>query len=85
VRQNDRVTYRIIQRDGCLIYLLDMPKRSPPLSSMQPWLKADVLFLLLSLNSGMPMTEVAGFLARDEKEVQQKVEELHHSVNSIAL
>jgi predicted transcriptional regulator len=52
---------------------------------MQPWLKADVLFLLLSLNSGMPMTEVAGFLGRDEKEVQQKVEELHHSANSIAL
>jgi hypothetical protein len=52
---------------------------------MQPWLKADLLFLLLSLNSGMPMAEVAGFLARDEKEVQQKVEELHHSANSIAL
>jgi hypothetical protein len=35
---------------------------------MQPWLKADLLFLLLSLHSGMPMAEVAGFLARDEKE-----------------
>jgi hypothetical protein len=79
VRQNDRVTYRIIQRDGCLVYLLDMPKRSPPPSPrMQPWLKADLLFLLLSLHSGMPMAEVAGFLARDEKEVQEKVEDLRH-------
>jgi hypothetical protein len=45
---------------------------------MQPWLKADLLFLLLSLHSGMPMAEVAGFLARDEKEVQEKVEDLRH-------
>jgi hypothetical protein len=26
----------------------------------------------------MPMAEVAGFLARDEKEAQEKVEELRH-------
>jgi hypothetical protein len=78
VRQNGNVTYRIMQRDGCLIYLLDMPKRSPPPSRMQSWLKADMLFLLLSLQSGMPMAEVAGFLARDEKEVHEKVEELRH-------
>ena len=78
VRQNGRVTYRIVQRDGCSIYLLDMPKRSPPPSQMQPWLKADMLFLLLSLQSGMPIAEVAGFLGRDEKDVQEKVEEVRH-------
>jgi hypothetical protein len=43
------------------------------------WLKSDLLFLRLSLDSGMRMAEVAGFLARDEKEVREKAEELRHS------
>jgi hypothetical protein len=73
VRQNGRVVYRVVQLDGCFVYLLDMPKRrAPPTPSIRSWLKSDVLFLLLSLHNGMPMAEVAGFLARDEKEVQEK-------------
>ena len=77
MRQNDRVTYRIIQRDGCLVYLLDMPKRStlPPDAAMA---EGRPSVLLLALHSGMPMAEVAGFLARDEKEMQEKVEDLRH-------
>jgi hypothetical protein len=38
-----------------------------------------MLFLRLSLDQGMPVAEVAGFLARDEKEVQEKAEELRQS------
>ena len=80
VRQNGRVTYRIVQRDGCLVYLLDMPKKRAQLPSLtQPWQKSDLLFLKLSLANGMPVAEVAGFLVRDEKEVEAKAEELRHS------
>ena len=45
----------------------------------QLWLKSDLPFLKLSLDGGMPLPEVAGFLARDEKEVREKAEELRHS------
>jgi hypothetical protein len=38
------------------------------------------LFLKLSLDSGMPVVEVASFLARDEKEVREKAEELRRVV-----
>jgi hypothetical protein len=43
---------------------------------MQRWLKSDLLFLKLSLDRGMPVAEVAGFLARTESEVREKAEEL---------
>jgi hypothetical protein len=45
-------------------------------SRMQRWLKSDLLFLKLSLDRGMPVAEVAGFLARTESEVREKAEEL---------
>jgi hypothetical protein len=80
MRQNGRVAYRVVHRDRCSIYLLDMSKRrAQPLPSIQSWLKSDLLFLKLSLDSGMPVDEVAGFLARDEEEVGEKAEELRHS------
>jgi hypothetical protein len=80
VRQNSRIAYRIVQRDGCLIYLLDMSKRRAKAPLIRPWLKSDLLFLKLSLDRGMPVVEVAGFLARDENEVQSKAEELRRVV-----
>jgi hypothetical protein len=80
VRQNSRVAYRIVQRDGCLVYFSDMSKRrAQPPPSIPSWLKSDLLFLKLSLDSGMPLAEVASFLARDEREVQEKAEELRRS------
>jgi hypothetical protein len=48
-------------------------------SQTQQWLKSDLLFLKLSLQSGMHLAEVAGFLARTEDEVREKAEELRHS------
>ncbi len=66
-----------------IIYYLDMrpraKKRIRPAPPAKPWLRSDLLFLRLSVGSGMPVAEVAGFLARDEKEVQEKSEELRHS------
>jgi hypothetical protein len=84
VRFRDRrVTYRIVQCDECLIYYLDMrprPRKSSRLPSpTRSWLRSDLLFLRLSLGSGMPVAEVAAFLTRDEEEVQEKAEELRRS------
>ena len=56
-----------------------MSKRRAKSPSIQSWLKSDLLFLKLSLDGGMPVAKVAGFLARDVKEVQEKAEELRHS------
>ena len=81
MRLNGTVAYRIVQRDGCFVYLLDMSKRrAQPRTRIQSWLKSDLLFLKLSLDGGMPVAEVASFLARDEKEVQEKAEELRRVV-----
>lgn len=79
VRHNSRVAYEIVQRDGCLIYVLDMHPRPPIPPAIQPWMKSDLLFLSLSLESGMPIADVAGFLARSEGEVREKAEELRRS------
>jgi len=80
VRQNGRVAYQVVQRDACLLYLLDMPKRLDKAPPIRSWLKSDLLFLKLSLDRGMPVVEVAGFLGRDENEVQDKAEELRRVV-----
>ena len=73
----------MVQSDECFIYYLDMrpgPRKSIRLPSpTRPWLRSDLLFLRLSLGSGMPVAEVAAFLARDEDEVREKAEELRHS------
>ena len=45
-------------------------------SATQQWL--DLLFLSLSLERGMPLAEVAGFLGQNEDEVREKAEELSH-------
>jgi hypothetical protein len=74
VRYNDRVVCQVVQSEGCLIYFLDMPPRSS--APTKSWLKADLLFLGLSLLNGMPVGEVAGFLGRNEDEVREKVVEL---------
>lgn len=39
-------------------------------------MKADLLFLGLSLMTGMPAADVAGFLGRNEDEVREKAVEL---------
>jgi hypothetical protein len=69
----------IVQHDGCLIYVLQMDHREPAQSRVQAWPKSDLLFLKLSLRNGMPIAEVAGFLARSEDEVREKSEELRRS------
>jgi hypothetical protein len=80
VRHNSGVEYEIVQRDGCLIYVLHMDHRRPTQSAaQQAWPKSDLLFLNLSLQNGMPISEVAGFLARSEDEVREKFEELRRS------
>jgi hypothetical protein len=79
VRHNSRVAYRVVQRDGCLVYFLDMHPRRPAPPPTQLWLKSDLLFLSLSLENGMPIADVAGFLARNEDEVREKAEELRRS------
>ncbi len=79
VRHNSRVAYQIVQRDGRLIYVLDMHPRPPTPPATQPWLKSDLLFLSLSLENGMPIADVAGFLARNEDDVREKAEELRRS------
>ena len=78
--RHSRVDYEIVQRDGCLIYVLHMDHRRPTQSPVQQaWPKSDLLFLNLSLQNGMPISEVAGFLARSEDEVREKFEELRRS------
>jgi hypothetical protein len=51
-------------------------------SPTQHWLKSDLLFLKLSLESGMGLAEVAGFLARTENEVREKAEEGQQQVGT---
>jgi hypothetical protein len=54
-----------------------MDQRTPTqFRVQQAWPKSDLLFLSLSLRNGMPIAEVAGFLARSEDEVREKSEEL---------
>ena len=43
----------------------------------EPWLKADVFFLLTALEQGMPFAHVASFLCRTEHEVREKAKELN--------
>jgi hypothetical protein len=76
VRHNGRVACQVVQRDGCLIYFLEMHPRLPTPARTKSWLKSDLLFLGLSLENGMPIAEVAGFLARNEDEVREKALEL---------
>jgi hypothetical protein len=42
----------------------------------KPWLDSDLLFLRLTLERGMSIAAVAGFLGRDEDEVRKKAKEL---------
>jgi hypothetical protein len=44
----------------------------------EPWLKADLFFLLTALEQGMPFAHVAGFLCRTEHEVREKAKELNY-------
>jgi hypothetical protein len=76
VRHSGRVAYRVVQHDRCLIYFLDMHPRPPTSPATQPWLNSDLLFLTLSLENGMSIGDIAGFLARNEDEVREKAEEL---------
>jgi hypothetical protein len=52
--------------------------RSPPskMNAGKPWSKTDLFFLKVSVESGMPIAKVAGFLGRYEDEVQEKASEL---------
>jgi len=52
-------------------------------SPTQRWLKSDLLFLKLSLESGMDLAEVAGFLARTEDEVREKAKELRGWISRV--
>jgi hypothetical protein len=40
------------------------------------WLKTDILFLRDALDQGMAIAQIAGFLGKDEAEVQKKAEEI---------
>jgi len=51
--------------------------RSPNGANMgEPWAKADLLFLEDSLQRGMSLAEIAGFLGRTADEVREKVEQV---------
>jgi len=79
VRQNNRVVaYHILQRDGCIVYVLHMDQPRPTRAN-QKWPKSDLLFLCLSPQNGMAISEIAGFLGRSEHEVLDKFEELRRS------
>src|SRR3954453_13721616 len=47
----------------------------------EPWLKADLLFLLTALEQGMPFAHVASFLCRTEHEVREKAKELNYAAS----
>jgi hypothetical protein len=47
-----------------------------PANAGKPWLDSDLLFLRLTLERGMSIAAVAGFLGRDEDEVRKKAKEL---------
>jgi hypothetical protein len=57
-------------------------KRTRLPSSTQHWLKSDLLFLRLSVGSGMTIAEVAGFLGRNADEVRKKAVELGQVVSA---
>jgi len=42
----------------------------------KPWVKADLFFLEDSLQRGMSLAEIAGFLGRTADEVREKVEQV---------
>jgi hypothetical protein len=67
---------RVIYAEPSCWHMRPTDKRIRLPSRMQRWLKSDLLFLKLSLDRGMPVAEVAGFLARTEGEVREKAEEL---------
>jgi hypothetical protein len=46
-------------------------------SLVQPWARADLLFLKDSLVRGMSLAEIAGFLRRTADEVREKAKDLN--------
>ena len=42
----------------------------------KPWARADLFFLKDSLERGIPLAEIAGFLRRTTDEVREKVEQV---------
>ena len=45
-------------------------------AGINPWLDSDVLFLEIAVLQGMSLTQIAGFLGREENEVRGKAKEL---------
>src|SRR5262249_23013652 len=58
-------------------FMNEMISRSPNGANMgKPWERADLFFLKDSLERGMSLAEVAGFLGRTADEVREKVEQV---------
>jgi hypothetical protein len=53
----------------------EMISRSPNVTG-KPWERADLFFLKDSLERGMSLVEIAGFLARTVDEVREKAKQL---------
>jgi hypothetical protein len=56
---------------------LDRRKNVPSLQVGKPWAKADLFFLKDSLERGMSLAEIAGFLRRTADEVREKAKDLN--------
>lgn len=53
-----------------------MQYREPNLNEDKPWSRMDLADLKYSLARKTPVSEIAGFLCRSEREVREKIAEL---------
>jgi hypothetical protein len=51
-------------------------QRVYPNAGINPWVDSDVLFLEIAALQGMSLTQIAGFLGREQNEVRDKAKEL---------
>ena len=59
-------------------FMNEMISRSPNGTDMgKPWERADLFFLKDSLERGMSLAEIAGFLSRTADEVREKAKDLN--------
>src|SRR5262249_33388037 len=69
-------SFNLLSTDG-RDFMNEMISRSPNGANMgKPWERADLFFLKDSLERGMSLAEVAGFLGRTADEVREKVEQV---------
>jgi hypothetical protein len=59
------------------IYRSNRIKSMLSLQGAKPWARADLFFLKESLERGMSLAEIAGFLGRTVDEVREKAKDLN--------